>query len=59
MWQEAIAEHIAVIEALSTQQPALQEIAMRMADAILFGRKVIWFGNGGSAADAQHLAAAT
>ncbi|MGC1363892.1 MAG: hypothetical protein WA826_22170 [Silvibacterium sp.] len=32
---------------------------MRMADAILFGRKVIWFGNGGSAADAQHLAAAT
>ena len=28
-----------------------------MARAILIGRKVLWFGNGGSAADSQHLAA--
>jgi D-sedoheptulose 7-phosphate isomerase len=32
-------------------------IAARMAEAFRSGNKVLWFGNGGSAADAQHLAA--
>ncbi len=28
-----------------------------MADSLIAGGKILWFGNGGSAADAQHLAA--
>ena len=32
-------------------------IARVMIDAFRAGNKVLWFGNGGSAADAQHLAA--
>ena len=32
-------------------------IARTMIGAFTAGRKVLWFGNGGSAADAQHLAA--
>ena len=32
-------------------------IARAMIDAFRAGSKVLWFGNGGSAADAQHLAA--
>jgi D-sedoheptulose 7-phosphate isomerase len=32
-------------------------VGQRMADALRKGNKIIYFGNGGSAADAQHLAA--
>jgi len=37
--------------------PLLEEVAERMYAALAAGGKVLWFGNGGSAADAQHLAA--
>ena len=57
VFDQAIAEHLRVIEALSVQQPLLWQIAVIMTDAIVAGRKVLWCGNGGSAADAQHLAA--
>lgn len=53
--QETVAEHIAVIEQLSTQPPTLQEKAAQIADAILAGRKVIWFGDRASAVDAHTL----
>jgi D-sedoheptulose 7-phosphate isomerase len=35
----------------------LERIALRCADALGAGRKLLFAGNGGSAADAQHLAA--
>src|SRR5438270_9914434 len=35
----------------------LAEVGHRMADAIGQGNRVFYFGNGGSAADAQHLGA--
>src|SRR5258708_14969314 len=35
----------------------IAEFAMRSAAAIRHGGKLVFFGNGGSAADAQHLAA--
>jgi D-sedoheptulose 7-phosphate isomerase len=35
----------------------IERFAMRSAEALATGRKVVFFGNGGSAADAQHLAA--
>lgn len=54
---EAINKHLEVIRALHTQLPLLERIASRMSHAILEGGKILWCGNGGSAADAQHLAA--
>src|SRR5271167_3095939 len=35
----------------------IETFAVRSAEAFAAGRKMILFGNGGSAADAQHLAA--
>src|ERR1700674_2794212 len=35
----------------------VETFAVRAAEALAAGRKLIFFGNGGSAADAQHLAA--
>ena len=55
--QQAIADHAAVIQALPAQQPLLEKIAVEMTRAVLAGNKVLWCGNGGSAADSQHLAA--
>jgi len=57
VFQHAITEHIAVIQALYGQQALLERIAAQMTRAILDGNKVLWCGNGGSAADSQHLAA--
>jgi D-sedoheptulose 7-phosphate isomerase len=37
--------------------PRIEIVARRMADALQRGGKLLFFGNGGSAADAQHLAA--
>lgn len=36
---------------------SIEQFAKRAAQAVLRGGKVVFFGNGGSAADAQHLAA--
>jgi D-sedoheptulose 7-phosphate isomerase len=57
LFREAIDEHLAVIASLKQQQLGLQKIAEEMAGVILSGHKVLWCGNGGSAADSQHLAA--
>ncbi|MCK4870193.1 MAG: D-sedoheptulose 7-phosphate isomerase [Gammaproteobacteria bacterium] len=52
-----IQEHITVIEDLRDSLPEVGLVAQKMIDAIRAGGKIIWMGNGGSAADAQHLAA--
>jgi len=57
IFSEAIDEHLAVIRQLQTQLPMLKRIAEKMLRAVLAGNTVFWFGNGGSAADSQHLAA--
>ena len=57
VFTRAFEEHLQVIEELKAQQPVLETIARVMTDAIHAGNKVLWCGNGGSAADAQHLAA--
>jgi D-sedoheptulose 7-phosphate isomerase len=57
IFAQAITDHLAVIGSLPSQQPVLEQIATEMARAIIAGRKVLWCGNGGSAADSQHLAA--
>jgi D-sedoheptulose 7-phosphate isomerase len=57
VFEQTIAEHLRVIGDLHHQLPVLERIATEMSRAILNGRKVMWCGNGGSAADSQHLAA--
>ena len=54
---DAISEHLKVIAQLRELQPLLEQAAQRMVAALESGNKVLWCGNGGSAADSQHLAA--
>jgi D-sedoheptulose 7-phosphate isomerase len=42
---------------LAHEAPLIERAAQMLADALRKGRKVVAFGNGGSAADAQHLTA--
>ena len=57
VFQNAITEHVAVIQTILDQQAVLERIAGEMTRAILDGKKILWCGNGGSAADSQHMAA--
>ena len=54
---DAITQHLAVIHRLDAQLQQLEVIGTRMTQAVLQGHKILWCGNGGSASDAQHLAA--
>lgn len=56
-FDEGISEHLKVIQALVQLRPVFERIATAMSRAILSGNKILWCGNGGSAADSQHLAA--
>lgn len=53
----AIDEHIAVVTQMRDQLSTLEAIARDMAAVLRSGGKILWCGNGGSAADAQHMAA--
>jgi D-sedoheptulose 7-phosphate isomerase len=57
VFDEAINEHLSVVRQLKEQQPILQAIAQAMSTVLREGGKILWCGNGGSAADSQHLAA--
>ena len=52
-----LAEHQAAVQQLTEFVPFIEDLAARMVDCLKAGGKVLFFGNGGSAADAQHLAA--
>ena len=55
IFQSALAEHLEIVRALTDQQRVLDQIASEMVLAVRMGGKILWCGNGGSAADAQHL----
>ena len=57
VFEDAISEHLKVISQLRELQPLLEQAARRMVATLQSGNKVLWCGNGGSAADSQHLAA--
>ncbi|KAA0255895.1 MAG: SIS domain-containing protein [Acidobacteria bacterium] len=58
LWKAHLSEMAASAAAAAEQAGESVEAAARLvADAVLSGRKVLAFGNGGSAAQAQHLAA--
>ncbi|HCC54387.1 MAG TPA: phosphoheptose isomerase, partial [Desulfobulbaceae bacterium] len=55
---ESLQHSIAAKEALvATQMAAIKQLALWLIDTIKRGNKLMIFGNGGSAADAQHMAA--
>ena len=49
--------HLAAAEKLRAQSGFIEELARRIIACLESGKKIMFFGNGGSAADAQHLAA--
>lgn len=53
----ALDRHLAVVAKLEALEPTIRSMAQRIAEALKEGGKVLWMGNGGSAADSQHLAA--
>ncbi len=50
-------EHQAMVTNLEPMAFQIEQIASRMSAALSNGGKIFWMGNGGSAADSQHLAA--
>lgn len=53
----ALADHQTTVAALAALRPQIREVASRMRETLAQGGKILWMGNGGSAADSQHLAA--
>jgi D-sedoheptulose 7-phosphate isomerase len=53
----ALTDHLEVVGHLVEQADVIADIADRLIQALRAGRKALVFGNGGSAADAQHMAA--
>ena len=54
---KALAEHVALAGRLDEVLPSVDEVARLLIETYSAGGRVYAFGNGGSAADAQHLAA--
>jgi D-sedoheptulose 7-phosphate isomerase len=57
VFQKSIDSHLEAVRGIHAIVPVLERVADEMTQAILQGKKVFWCGNGGSAADSQHLAA--
>jgi D-sedoheptulose 7-phosphate isomerase len=53
----SLESHVAAVKKLEALQPAITAIAGKIIDSLRSGGKLILMGNGGSAADAQHIAA--
>lgn len=53
----AIAEHQRMVTQLAEMSGPIAALAQRMRASLAAGGKIVWLGNGGSAADSQHLAA--
>ena len=54
---EQLEAHNGVVEALKTQSPQIAAAISLCVTALGSGKKIMLCGNGGSAADAQHIAA--
>ena len=55
--EKAIDAHIDVAKSIRLMAPAIEALGRTLSQLIREGNKVLFAGNGGSAADAQHLAA--
>ena len=56
-FNDELAQHIAVMQSAAQCSDVVQEAAKLLIDTFERGHKVLLCGNGGSAADAQHIAA--
>ena len=56
-WKSVLDEHLRVARELESAGEVLDAIADAIVKALRAGRRVYILGNGGSAADAQHIAA--
>ena len=50
-------EHIELMQQLHALTPQIEEMGQRWRDCLSIGGKILLMGNGGSAADSQHIAA--
>ena len=57
IFAQQTAAHRAAVERLPESLPLLEKLSAAIIGCLRAGHKVLFFGNGGSAADAQHLAA--
>jgi len=57
VYLSALHEHLALFAGLQALQPGVEQTGARLARALQQGGKVMFCGNGGSAADSQHIAA--
>lgn len=56
-WRNETADHLAAaVRSFESLEAPFQDLVLRAAATVRGGGKLIFFGNGGSAADAQHLA---
>lgn len=56
-FEKAFDAHQLAIDSVKQQLPLVQAVAESWVECLQAGGKILWFGNGGSAADAQHMAA--
>ena len=57
LFRTHLSEHLDAIARLNAMTDQIAPLAAAWLSALKEGKKIIFFGNGGSAADAQHLAA--
>ena len=55
--ERAFKAHQMAIESVMESSQQIEMVLAKMAKSLAAGGKIIWMGNGGSAADAQHMAA--
>lgn len=56
-FEDAVSGHTRAIEEFRQQREVVVEICRLLLKSLQAGGKILWCGNGGSASDAQHLAA--
>jgi D-sedoheptulose 7-phosphate isomerase len=56
-FQSTLTRHQKMVEGLYTLEPKINALIATISKALAAGNKVLFIGNGGSASDAQHLAA--
>lgn len=54
---DLINSHLSTVEQVKTLEPIIERIVERILSSLSNNGKILLFGNGGSAADAQHIAA--
>lgn len=56
-YRDNLQQHLVLFQSMEAYLPQVETLATECFDALGKGGKIVFFGNGGSAADSQHLAA--